>query len=628
LKWVQSKIPHKNVQNFTTSWQDGTALCELAEVLKPGQLDPKSLNPENKLANARLGMESAEKNMGIPEVLAPEDLVADEQDDLSIMTYISYFRDYDKRENAARDHELKKITSVPEHCIAYGPGLQAGEVYKEATFTIEARNCFGEKVNHGNDPFVVKVLAPKNVSVEAHLCDHGDGTYTVTYTPQVAGLYNIAVTLHNKPIKESPWRPNITRAEPDAKHTLVEGPGVEPTGIEAGKQTHFNVIAHDKEGRRITLGGDPYTAVVKGPYGDVAVQHQDKSDGSHEFKYTPTSVGRHEVHVLLKGNEHCGKSPYIVEVSRPLSEPDASHCEAKGPGVTNPVKSCIPTHFHVVARNSKGDTIKLDAQVAKLVGVEILAADDSRIASKTSIESDGSLRVDYTPTKPGKMAVEVFVHDARQQLFYDHIPHSPFRLDVSASAVGSRSEAFGPGLENGVKDTQDTHFTVQAKDFDGNKMPIGGDEVSCDIVGPNGEKVPAEVKDAGDGTYKVTYRPVGPGKHVITPKVRNENVKNAPFTVQAKAGASGGKSFIEAYTFRIRAVDVRGQQKKDGGDNFAVQIVQPDKKPLEGVKVEDLKDGSYLVTYRLPDGVSGEFEFHATVDGEHIRGSPWKQVFH
>lgn len=92
LKWVQSKIPHKNVTNFTTSWQDGTALCELAEVLKPGQLDPSKLNPAEKLKNAQLGMTSAEKNMGIPEVLAPEDMIADEQDDLSIMTYISYFR--------------------------------------------------------------------------------------------------------------------------------------------------------------------------------------------------------------------------------------------------------------------------------------------------------------------------------------------------------------------------------------------------------------------------------------------------------------------------------------------------------------------------------------------------------
>jgi hypothetical protein len=108
LKWVQSKIPHKNVVNFTTSWQDGTSICELVEVLKPGQIDVHSLNPANRVENARLAEENAEKNMDIPMIIAPEDFVADIQDELSIMTYISYLRDYDKRENAGRLEEEKR----------------------------------------------------------------------------------------------------------------------------------------------------------------------------------------------------------------------------------------------------------------------------------------------------------------------------------------------------------------------------------------------------------------------------------------------------------------------------------------------------------------------------------------
>lgn len=88
LKWVQSKIPHKNVMNFTSSWQDGTSICELAEALLPGQIDCKNLS-HDRLANATLGEDCAEKNMDIPKVLAPEDMVADLQDELSIMTYVS-----------------------------------------------------------------------------------------------------------------------------------------------------------------------------------------------------------------------------------------------------------------------------------------------------------------------------------------------------------------------------------------------------------------------------------------------------------------------------------------------------------------------------------------------------------
>jgi len=238
--------------SFPSSWNDGTALCELAEVLKPGQLDPRNLNPNNRLQNATLGVTSAEKNMDIPAVLAPEDMVVDDPDELSVMTYISYFRDYvrinllptpnliscassqDRRMNAARDEEEKRrsmlphqplllllgfsnnlfcsIASVPDYCIAYGPGLEGGETYKEGVFTIEARNCFGERVSHGNDTFVVLIKSPKNHAVECHQVNNQNGTYSCSYTPDTAGVHTISITLHNKPIQKSPWRPNITKA--------------------------------------------------------------------------------------------------------------------------------------------------------------------------------------------------------------------------------------------------------------------------------------------------------------------------------------------------------------------------------------------------------------------------------
>jgi hypothetical protein len=194
----------------------------------------------------------------------------------------------------------------------------------------------------------------------------------------------------------------------------------------------------------------------------------------------------------------------------------------------------------------------------------------------------------------------------------------------TASAEGSQSEAFGPGLENGIKDTQDTHFTVVTKDIQGNPIKSGGEDVKVKIVGPKGEEIPAEIIDNGDGTYKVNYRPSGPGKHVVTPTVRGEPVKKAPFTVEVRAGASAGHSFVEGFTFKIRAVDSRGENRKDGGDDFKVEITGPEG-VVQGVKVDDLKDGSYLVSYKLPK--SGEYTVNATINGEHIKGSPWKQQY-
>jgi len=101
----------------------------------------------------------------------------------------------------------------------------------------------------------------------------------------------------------------------------------------------------------------------------------------------------------------------------------------------------------------------------------------------------------------------------------------------------------------------------------------------------------------------------------------NENVKNAPFFVNVSAGASAGNSFIEGFSFVIKALDSRGEARKDGGDDFKVEITGP---TTPAVKVEDLKNGSYHVSYKVTE--RGEYSIHVSTNGENIKGTPVKQV--
>ncbi|XP_003388797.1 PREDICTED: filamin-A-like [Amphimedon queenslandica] len=91
-EWLHTQIPDYNIQNFTTDWNDGRAVCGLVDRLKPG-LCPNhaSLSPKNGLENCQLGMTLAEDNFEIPKILDPEDLNNPDVDDLSVMTYVSYF---------------------------------------------------------------------------------------------------------------------------------------------------------------------------------------------------------------------------------------------------------------------------------------------------------------------------------------------------------------------------------------------------------------------------------------------------------------------------------------------------------------------------------------------------------
>ena len=92
LMCIGAEIHEYKVANFTKDWNDGRALCGLVEAIKPGLCpNHKQLDPKNGLNNCRLGMDLADMHFGVPQILAPEDLNNPAIDELSVMTYLSYF---------------------------------------------------------------------------------------------------------------------------------------------------------------------------------------------------------------------------------------------------------------------------------------------------------------------------------------------------------------------------------------------------------------------------------------------------------------------------------------------------------------------------------------------------------
>lgn len=95
MKWVKAKLPEQiKMNNFSSDWTNGIALAALTEALSPGSFpDWADLKPENGLENAHRAMEAAEKNLGVPKVITPEEISFVRVDEFSVMTYVSYFPD-------------------------------------------------------------------------------------------------------------------------------------------------------------------------------------------------------------------------------------------------------------------------------------------------------------------------------------------------------------------------------------------------------------------------------------------------------------------------------------------------------------------------------------------------------
>ena len=92
LTWINTLLPDQKVANFQSDWCDGRALCALVDRIQPG-LCPHyaTLKPSMALENCDMGMQLAEEYLEIPRIMEPENLSSITIDELSVMTYLSYF---------------------------------------------------------------------------------------------------------------------------------------------------------------------------------------------------------------------------------------------------------------------------------------------------------------------------------------------------------------------------------------------------------------------------------------------------------------------------------------------------------------------------------------------------------
>lgn len=409
--------------------------------------------------------------------------------------------------------------------VASGDGLTHATAGHAEKISVQVKDRFDNKVTKGGDAVAAKMHAgDQNVDVDVK--DNGDGTYTVTYDPKVAGEYTLDITLGGENIKDAPFKPVVSPAGNDPSKAEVTGDGLKT--VVAGETGHFAVQAKDNLGNKLQKGGNALAASFSAD--NVPVDVKDNGDGTYAGSYVPTVTGDFKLDVQFDGKE-VPHSPFAVTVVP--AAPDAKHTEAYGDGLHN-AKAGEANGFKVQVKDRFGNKV---TQGGAPITASITDKTDPEVSGPAEVHDnqDGTYDVKYPAIeKAGDYVVDV-------KLAEEGIKDSPFALKVAPNDHVESGNCYVEGLGDSVAGVPVT-VTVHSVDAFGNHSHAGGAKVSVALSGA--DNLNADVKDNGDGTYSATYTPTVSGEYTVDVKVNDVDVKENPFKITVNPAAVDPKHCV------------------------------------------------------------------------------------
>jgi len=175
LEWVRKQVaPYgERPNNFNLDWKNGKVLSALTDSLQPGVM-PQDTWSGDALTDLERAEDIAEKEYQIPKLIDAID-IHECPDELAMMTYISYFRDWWL--DSFKNTDLAKSG------------------FTNFTFTVQTRDKHGNNKKFGGDEYAVVPAVQSR--------DNNDGTYFSSFGLE-KGNKSYKVLINKKEIAASP----------------------------------------------------------------------------------------------------------------------------------------------------------------------------------------------------------------------------------------------------------------------------------------------------------------------------------------------------------------------------------------------------------------------------------------
>ena len=312
------------------------------------------------------------------------------------------------------------------------------------------------------------------ISTDMFLQDNGDGSADVEYIPTAEGEYAVHILCDKEDIPGSPYMAQIIPAieDYDPDQVKVFGPGVE-NGVNPKEETHFTVDITD-------AGDAPLEIYLVDDIGQFEPKIKPVSDTVFQCFYTPRPKQHKQTVFVNFGAVAVPGSPFRVLNDNP-NEP--SLVEVYGPGVEPGVRVGTPVEFTVdCTKSGPGDvTVNITSARRKTVPVSIID------------NGDDTYTVTYEAQVAGPQSIVIALDD-------NEVPQSPIKIDIKPPVDLNKLKLIDFEPEAFVDCPND--FIVDLGDLPNNLKA----EIQCEISGPDGDPVEADVSKMGpDGPFQVRY---------------------------------------------------------------------------------------------------------------------------
>ena len=535
-----------------------------------------ALDSKRGLQNCILGMDLAEQQLEIPKILSPADLNNRDVDDLSVMTYLSYFCDpanvqllqWIRKKIPQRNiknlntdwNDGTNLGALAEACF---PGLCPDWESLEPTKAVQNLERLIQLIKERlgvNCPVSPGELANPKV----------DDIVVATYLSH----------FRNAKMKATPEEFSLRVPQLPSGSAIIR----EPVSFEIRSSQQASGMA------------DEVKVTAHGPSSDIAVTLTPTGQGNLNAHFVPTEAGSYEILAVYNG-ENIQGSPFSLPVA------DPSKCQFFG---DPPASLQVGTPEEMVVK-TRG------AGIGKL----ICTFDDTGksitpvISSEIEEKDNDTYEIKLMPAEIGEAVVQV-------KWGGEFIPRSPFRVNICDA---SKCSVLGEGLTSGAgRVGEPVSFTLMTKN-------AGSAKPEVKPRGPSAQYSP-EIKDNGDGTYDVSFTPWEVGPHKVDVLWGGGHVAGSPFSMNisaapdANACSATGRGLKQAIAGHATSFSIlspeKGLLEKKNGLAVAVSSLQ-ENCPAE---VKDNNDGTYKATYTCP--VPGAYVVVVKYYDKHIPGSPFK----